>query len=116
MTAQFFLPKLKLKIVDIPQIFTSNLLFNTGNVIQALLISLYEDISHLLPKVQASCLLLWSGKDLTTPLDNAQAMADTIPNSKLIIVEEGLHEWGLWYPEKFASLILNFISSSANYL
>lgn len=41
MTAQISLPKLKLQFVDIPQAFTHNLLFNTGNVIQALLISLY---------------------------------------------------------------------------
>jgi pimeloyl-ACP methyl ester carboxylesterase len=109
MTAQFFLPKLKLKLVDIPLVFSHNLLFNTGNVIQGLLISLYEDISYLLPKVQAPCLLLWSGKDLTTPLSNAEKIAQIIPNSKLIVVEEGLHEWGLWYPEKFTSFILDFI-------
>ncbi|RUT06557.1 hydrolase [Dulcicalothrix desertica PCC 7102] len=110
MTVQMFLPRHKLKLVDIPLVFSYNLLFNTGNVIQGLLISVYEDISHLLPKIQAPCLLLWSDKDLTTPLNNAQEMAAIIPNSKLITVEEGLHEWALWYPEKFTSLILNFIS------
>jgi pimeloyl-ACP methyl ester carboxylesterase len=109
MTVQMFLPRPKLKLVDIPLVFSYNLLFNTGNVIQGLLISIYEDISHLLPKIQAPCLLLWSEKDLTTPLNNAREMAAIIPNSKLIIVEEGLHEWGLWYPEKLTSFILDFI-------
>ncbi|WP_313890036.1 alpha/beta fold hydrolase [Nostoc foliaceum] len=109
MTAQLFLPRLRLKLVDIPWVFSYNLLFNTKNVIQGLLISLYEDISHLLPKIQAPCLLVWSEKDLTTSLSNAQEMAAIIPGSKLVVVEEGFHEWGLWYPEKFTSFILDFI-------
>lgn len=109
MTAQISIPKLKLQFVDIPQVFSHNLLFNTGNVIQALLISLYKDLRHLLPKVQAPCLLLWSEKDLTTPLSAAQEMVNLIPNSKLIAVEEGCHEWGLWYPEKLVAIALDFI-------
>lgn len=39
----------------------------------------------------------------------AEKIAQMIPKSKLIVVEEGLHEWGLWYPEKFTSFILDFI-------
>ena len=115
MTTQLFLPRSRLKLVDIPLVFSYNLLFNTKNVIQGLLISLYEDISHLLPEIQAPCLLLWSEKDLTTPLSNAQEMAAIIPDSKLITVEEGFHEWGLWYPEKFTSLILDFICQLEQY-
>ncbi|MBD2527315.1 alpha/beta hydrolase [Nostoc sp. FACHB-133] len=88
MTAQLFLPRRKLKLVDIPLVFSYNLLFNTKNVIQGLLISLYEDISHLLPKIQAPCLLVWSEKDLTTPLSNAQEMAAIIPGSKLGLAEK----------------------------
>jgi pimeloyl-ACP methyl ester carboxylesterase len=109
MTAQLLLPRLKLKLVDIPQVFSHNLLFNTGNVLQALLLSLHADLRHLLPNIQAPCLLLWSEKDLTTPLTVAQEMITTIPDSRLITVEEGFHEWGLWYPEKFASIMLDFI-------
>lgn len=109
MSAQLLLPRLKLKLVDIPQVFSYNLLFNTGNVLQALLLSLHADLRHLLPNIQAPCLLLWSEKDLTTPLTAADEMAATIPNCKLTTVEEGFHEWGLWYPEKFTSIILNFV-------
>lgn len=109
MTAQLLLPRLKLKLVDIPKVFSYNLLFNTGNVIQALLLSLQVDLKHLLPKIKAPCLLLWSEKDLTTPLTAAQEMAARIPDSRLTTVEEGFHEWGLWYPEKFTSIMLDFI-------
>ncbi|RCJ39113.1 alpha/beta hydrolase [Nostoc minutum NIES-26] len=109
MTFQLFLPRRRLKLVDIPIVFSYNLLFNTRNVLKGLLISLYEDIRHLLPKIQVPCLLLWSKKDLTTPLSNAHEMAAIIPNTQLMTVEEGCHEWGLWYPEKFTSLLLDFI-------
>ena len=109
MIAQFFLPGLKLKLIDIPQIFFSNLLFNTGNVIQALLLSLQVDLRDLLPKIKAPCLLIWSEKDLTTLITAAREMAARIPNSRLTTVEEGWHEWGLWYPEKLTSIMLNFI-------
>lgn len=109
MTAQLLLPKLKLKLVDIPQVFSHNLVSNTGNVIQALLLSLQVDLSHLLPKIQAPCLLLWSDKDLTTPLEAAHEMAAKIPNSRLVTVEEGFHEWALWYPEKFTSIVLDYV-------
>lgn len=109
MVAQLFLPELELKLTTIPKVFSHNLLFNTVNLLQALLLSLYGDLRHLLPNVQAPTLLLWSDKDLTEPLSIAQEMAATIPNSKLIIVPEGYHEWGLWYPEKFTSMTLEFI-------
>lgn len=110
MTAQLFLPKLELKLTTIPKVFTHNLLFNTANLLQALLLSLYGDLKHLLASVQAPSLLLWSEKDLTEPLSIAQEMAATLPNSKLMIVPEGFHEWGLWYPEKFTSMVLEFTS------
>lgn len=109
MIAQLLLPRLRLKLVDIPQVFSYNLLFNTGNVIQALLLSLQVDLKHLLPKIKAPCLLVWSEKDLTEPISIAREMAAIIPDSRLAAVEEGWHEWGLWYPEKFTSLMLDFI-------
>lgn len=108
MTAQLFLPKTELKLTTIPKVFTQNFLFNTGNLIQALFLSLQGDLRPLLPKIQAPCLLLWSEKDLTEPLSIAQEMATLIPDSTLTIVPEGYHEWGLWYPEKFTSIVLEF--------
>ncbi|MBD1824757.1 alpha/beta hydrolase [Cyanobacteria bacterium FACHB-DQ100] len=108
MTAQLFLPKLELKLTTIPKVFTHNLLFNTANVLQALLLSLYGDLRHLLPTIQAPALLLWSEEDLTEPLAIAREMAATLPDAKLVTVPEGFHEWGLWYPEKFTSMVLEF--------
>lgn len=109
MVAQVSLPKLKLQFFDIPKVFSQNLLFNTGNVLQALLLSLQADLQPLLPKITAPCLLLWSEKDLTTPLTNAYKMAELISNSRVTTVTEGWHEWALWYPEKFAAIVLDFV-------
>lgn len=109
MTAQLFLPKLELKLVEIPRVFSHNLLFNFGNVIQALLLSLKSDLTPRLTRIEAPCLLLWSKEDLTTPLSAAQEMAGKIPRARLVTVKEGWHEWGLWYPEKLSVLLLDFI-------
>jgi pimeloyl-ACP methyl ester carboxylesterase len=111
MTVQTFLPRLRLKFWDIPLVFTSNLLFNTGNVIWALWLSLQADLRPLMPKVKAPCLLIWSDKDITIPLEIAQEMADILPNARLTTVEQGCHEWGLWYPEKLTPLVLQFVSA-----
>ncbi|HEY9879802.1 MAG TPA: alpha/beta hydrolase [Leptolyngbyaceae cyanobacterium] len=112
MTWQTFLPRLNLKFIDIPRVFSHNLLFNTGNVLQVLLLSLYGDLRRLLPKVQAPCLLLWSEQDLTIPLDRAQEMAAILPHATLKTVEEGCHEWGLWYPEKLTAILLQFVTQN----
>ncbi|MBD1849449.1 alpha/beta hydrolase [Leptolyngbya sp. FACHB-711] len=109
MPLQLSLPKLKLQFVDIPQVFANNLLMNLPNVISALLISLMEDITPLLPRIQAPSLILWSKKDLTTLLPCAETMTKMIPDSRQVLVEEGYHEWGLLYPEKMTTIVLNFI-------
>ncbi|GAP95186.1 alpha/beta fold hydrolase [Leptolyngbya sp. NIES-2104] len=115
MTAQLALPKPELKFATIPKVFTHNLLTNTANLLQALLLSLYGDLRHLLPSIQTPALLLWSDKDLTEPLAIANEMATLLPNSRLAIVPEGFHEWGLWYPEKFTSMVLEFTQQIERY-
>lgn len=109
MPLQISLPKLYLQLIDIPQAFIPNIIFNTGNVVQALLLSLEKDLTPLLSLIQAPCLLLWSEKDMTTPLASAKEFHQRIANSKLTIVQEGYHEWCLLYPEKFAAIVSAFI-------
>lgn len=113
MPLQLNLPKFYLQLVEIPLVFSHNLLFNAQNVIQALKLSIEEDLRPLMPMIQAPCLLLWSKLDLTTPLAIAEEMQDKIPNAELVAVEEGFHEWALLYPEKLAAQILQFLSHTA---
>lgn len=114
MPLQISLPKLHLQLVEIPQIFFPNFIFNTGNFFQTLFLSLEKDLTPLLSQIQAPCLLLWSRKDLTTPLPTAEEFHRRIKHSKLTIVEEGYHEWNLLYPEKFATIVSEFISNNAS--
>jgi pimeloyl-ACP methyl ester carboxylesterase len=100
-----------LQFVEIPQVFVPNLIFNTQNVIQALLLSLEKDLRSLFSLVKAPCLLLWSEKDLTTPLSAGEEFHHRITGSKLVVVQEGYHEWSLLYPEKFTALILDFVQT-----
>lgn len=109
MTLQISPTKFYLQFLEIPQVFVPNLIFNLPNVITALVLSLQKDLRSRIAQTQAPCLLLWSSKDLTTPLSAAEEMHQLIPQSRLVVVEEGYHEWGLWYPEKFTSIITNFI-------
>ncbi|WP_206603020.1 alpha/beta fold hydrolase [Leptolyngbya ohadii] len=111
MPLQISLPKLKLQFVDIPQVFGTNLLTNLPNVVSALLISLMEDETSFLSRIQAPTLVLWSQKDLTTLPPCAETMTALIPNSRRVFVEEGYHEWGLLYPEKMTAIVLDFVRS-----
>ncbi len=114
MPLQISIPKLHLQLVEIPQAFFPNLVSNTGNLIQALFLSLEKDLTLLLSQIQAPCLLLWSRKDLTIPLSVAEEFHRRIRHSKLTIVEEGYHEWNLLYPEKFTSIVSEFIDHNAS--
>jgi len=57
-----------------------------------------EDLSPLLPKVQAPTLLIWGENDTETPLWMGQAMEQAIPDAGLVIFEGDdhfayLHQW-----------------------
>ncbi len=110
MPLQINLPKFYLQFVEIPRVFSLNLLFNAQNVIQSLWLSIGTDLRPLLSLIQAPCLLLWSKLDLTTPLSIAQELQHKIPNAQLVVVEEGFHEWALLYPEKLTTQLINFLN------
>lgn len=109
MPLQISLSKFYLQMVEIPRVFGPNLLFNLPNLLQALVLSLETDLRAYLAQIQAPCLLLWSRKDLTTPLTSGLTCHQQIAQSRLVTLEEGYHEWALLYPEKLVGLILDFI-------
>ncbi|MBD2124344.1 alpha/beta fold hydrolase [Trichocoleus sp. FACHB-262] len=97
------------QLQQIFQAFTYNCFFHLQNVAATLKVALEGDLKPLLPQIQAPCLLLWGGQDLTTPLSVAQEFLGHIPNSQLVVVDEGFHEWNLFLVEKSSSIILNFL-------
>jgi pimeloyl-ACP methyl ester carboxylesterase len=108
MTAQT--PQIKYpQIRQIFQAFSYNLLFKTQNTIQILWLSLTKDLKPLLSQIESPCLIIWGANDLTTPLSAGQEFYRCIKNSKLVVVEEGYHEWSIFFVEKFTNIIFNFI-------
>lgn len=103
----------QMKIQPVSAIFQNlfyNSLFNPGNTIKMGFIALQEDIRPMLTKVESPCLILWGENDVLTPVRFAQELSQGIKGSKLKIVEEGYHEWNLFFPEKFTEIIFSFIA------
>jgi pimeloyl-ACP methyl ester carboxylesterase len=112
MSAQMFQARFP-QLQQIFQAFTYNCLFNLQNVAETLKMALEGDLRPLLPQIQAPCLLLWGGHDLTTPLNVAQEFLSDIPHAELVVVEEGYHEWNLFLVEKSSGIILDFLDGVA---
>lgn len=108
MSGQMFQVRLP-QLQQIFQAFAYNCFFHLENVAATLKVALESDLRPILPQIQAPCLLLWGANDLTTPLTVAQEFLSYIPNSELLVVDEGFHEWNLFLVEKSSSLILNFL-------
>lgn len=66
---------------------------------QSLVMAVNEDLTHLMPGIQASTLLIWGDKDTATPLSDGQLMEKKIPDAGLVVLEGGGHfafadRWG----------------------
>lgn len=112
MSAQMFHARFP-QLQQIFQAFAYNCLFNFQNVFETLNVALEADLRPLLSQIQAPCLLLWGGHDLTTPMNIAQEFLSYIPQAELVVVEEGYHEWNLFLVEKSSSIILDFLNGVA---
>lgn len=103
------------QIQQVFQGFAYNLLFKTQNTIYVLLLTLTKDLKSLLPQIQSPCLIVWGAKDLTTPLSAGKEFSRLIKNSKLVVVEEGYHEWSIFFVDKFTKIVFNFLDESVMY-
>ena len=66
---------------------------------QCLVKAVNEDLTHLMPGIKASTLLIWGDKDTATPLSDGQLMEKKIPDAGLVVLEGGGHfafadRWG----------------------
>lgn len=103
------------QIRQVFQGFAYNLFFKTQNTIDILLLSLTKDLKPLLPQIESPCLIIWGAKDMTTPLVAGQKLNRLIKNSKLVVVEEGYHEWCIFFVDKFTKIVFNFLDESVMY-
>lgn len=70
-----------------------------------------QDVSHLLPKIAVSTLVVWGENDAQTPIRFGKKIARGIPNATFIMVKNGTH--GLHHETKKELLetIVNFVSN-----
>ena len=62
-----------------------------------------EDVSveHLAPNLKASTTIMCGRKDTLVSLWQGEKLNQLIPNSKLIVIEEGRHDWLMSHPGEF---------------
>ncbi len=103
----------QMKLQPVSAIFQNlfyNSLFHLENTIKMGFIGLEQDIRPILPNIESPCLILWGENDVLTPVKFAQELSQGIKGSKLKIVEEGYHEWNLFFPEKFTTITFEFLA------
>ena len=69
-----------------------------------------EDLSPLLPQIQASTLLIWGENDTETPLWMGQKMEKEIPDAGLVIFENGDHFAYLRQWPRFVTVVRAFLT------
>ena len=69
-----------------------------------------QDLRPLLPKIQASTLLIWGENDTETPLWMGQAMEREIPDAGLVIFEGGDHFAYLKQWPRFVTVVRAFLT------
>jgi len=68
-----------------------------------------EDIRKDLPKIFIPALIIWGGKDKITPLKDGRLMQKLLPDSQLVVFENGSHFAYLEEPERFTRQVVDFL-------
>lgn len=68
-----------------------------------------ENLTPLLPSIKKNTLIVWGGKDQTTPMYYAQLMKKLIPKSRLIVFENAGHFSFVDEPTKFIEALTEFV-------
>jgi pimeloyl-ACP methyl ester carboxylesterase len=70
-----------------------------------------EDLTHLLPQIHASTLLIWGDEDHDTPLSDGQTMERLIPDAGLVVFEGAGHFAYADQPQLFARVVAHFLAA-----
>ena len=70
-----------------------------------------EDLAPLLPRVQASTLLVWGSEDDAVPLQHAHTMEQQIPDAGLVVFEGAGHFAYLDEPDRFCVVVRHFLGA-----
>jgi pimeloyl-ACP methyl ester carboxylesterase len=91
-----------------------NLFFNFAKIKAALKIPLSEDISVAASKITTKTLMVWGEKDRAIPLEAGIYLSNQIHNSRLIVLKDKFHEWGVLYPQILSETVNTFIIQVEN--
>jgi pimeloyl-ACP methyl ester carboxylesterase len=67
------------------------------------------DVSNLCPRIKVPTLILHPGQSPIAPVEEAQAMHQAIPNSRLVVYEDASHHIFLTRSEDCAHAMLRFL-------
>lgn len=70
-----------------------------------------QDARPMLPEIRVPVLICQGGDDSIVPLEEAQAMGDLIPGSRLEIVPDAGHLLTMEQPENYNQIVLQFIQA-----
>ena len=73
-----------------------------------------EDLCSSISQIEVPALIICGKKDVVTPVEQAEFLHDTIPNSQLKIIDNAGHMSNLEKPDEFNLHIVEFLSSIAN--
>lgn len=68
-----------------------------------------ENLTPLLPRIKKPTLIVWGGKDKTTPLYYAELMKKLITDSRLVVFESAGHFSFIDEPAKFIDVLTKFV-------
>lgn len=72
-----------------------------------------EDLCSSISQIEVPTLIICGEKDVVTPVEQAEYLFDTIPNSQLKIIENAGHMSNLEKPDEFNMHIVDFLSGIA---
>ncbi len=67
-----------------------------------------EDLTHFLPRIQASTLLVWGSEDDAVPVAHARRMESLIRDAGLVVFEGAGHFAYLDQPDRFCRIVRHF--------
>lgn len=82
---------------------------NAGPMRATLVKSVNQNLRPLLPKIQASTLLIWGENDMDTPISFGKIMEEEIPDATLVILKDAGHFSYLDQFQKFSQIVGNFL-------
>ena len=69
-----------------------------------------QNLRPLLPKIQASTLLIWGENDTDTPISFGEIMKEEIPDAGLVILKDAGHFSYLDQLPQFCEIVGNFLA------